>query len=314
MPASNTSEEAAARVAKIPGDFGQAKPDWSQRYDGAENSAAAEVALPPGARLHPLNHGFSWTSRTPPAPRRTTAEERAQYDALGFVRLEGVFSEGEIAAVTAAIDPLEQVAEQKLREAGGRISISFADTITFTTHIARKSPVLRAFAAHPAIKDICYDLMGGDVRLYWDQSVYKKTAKAQEFPWHQDNGYTFIEPQQYLTLWIPLVDVDEENGCPWIAPGLHRAGTLDHWVSDIGLVCLEATPPDAVPVPARAGDVIAFSSLSPHRTGPNLRAGTVRKAYILQYCFDGSVATYRDGTTKLQDDPERQFKVLEGGR
>jgi phytanoyl-CoA hydroxylase len=40
----------------------------------------------------------------------------------------------------------------------------------------------------------------------------------------------------------------------------------------------------------------------------------VRKAYILQYCFDGSVATLRDGTRVEQNDPDRQFKVLDGGR
>ena len=72
----------------------------------------------------------------------------------------------------------------------------------------KTSPTLRAFAAHPFIKDVCHDLLGPSVRLYWDQSVYKKTAQMREFPWHQDNGYTFIEPQQYLTFWLPLVDVD----------------------------------------------------------------------------------------------------------
>jgi len=39
----------------------------------------------------------------------------------------------------------------------------------------------------------------------------------------------------------------------------------------------------------------------------------VRKAYILQYCFDGSIAT-RGGVRQAQDDPQRQFKILEGGR
>jgi ectoine hydroxylase-related dioxygenase (phytanoyl-CoA dioxygenase family) len=169
--------------------------------------------------------------------------------------------------------------------------------------------VLRAFAAHPFIKDVCHDLLGDEVRLYWDQSVYKKTAQMREFPWHQDNGYTFIEPQQYLTFWLPLVDVDEENGCPWIAPGKHRLGTLDHWTTPIGYKCLEDVP-DAVAVPAKPGDAIIFSSLSPHRTGPNLRRGTVRKAYILQYAHDGSIATHRDGRTAAQDHPERQFKIL----
>ncbi len=259
-------------------------------------------------RPHPLSTGFRWEERDVPL-RRLSAGEREAFNRDGFVKVERAFTADEIAAVTAAIDPLESAGEEKLRAAGGTVSIATADEITFTTHIARLSSVLKAFAAHPFIQDVCHDILGDEVRLYWDQSVYKKTAEMREFPWHQDNGYTFIEPQQYLTFWLPLVDVDEDNGCPWIAPGLHREGTLDHWVTPIGLKCLEDVS-DAVAVPAKAGDAIIFSSLSPHRTGPNLRKGTVRKAYILQYCHDGSVATYRDGRQAVQDHPERQFKIL----
>jgi ectoine hydroxylase-related dioxygenase (phytanoyl-CoA dioxygenase family) len=259
-----------------------------------------------------LSTGFRWEDRTCPL-RRLREAERNAFNREGFVKVEGAFTPAEIADVTAAIDPLEAEGEEKLRAAGGTVSIATADEITFTTHIVRKSPVLRAFAAHPFIVDVCHDLLGDEVRLYWDQSVYKKTAQMREFPWHQDNGYTFIEPQQYLTFWLPLVDVDEANGCPWIAPGRHLGGTLDHWLTPIGFKCLEDVP-DAVPVPAKAGDAIVFSSLSPHRTGPNLKSGSVRKAYILQYCHDGSIATLRDGQRVAQDDPERQFKILEGGR
>jgi phytanoyl-CoA hydroxylase len=257
---------------------------------------------------HPLSHGFQWVDRDVPL-RRLTPAQRDQFNGLGFVRIEGAFTPEEVAAVTAAIDPLEAVVEQKLREAGGTVSISTADAITFTTHLVKESPVLRTFAAHRFFQDVCHDILDDHVRLYWDQSVYKKTGKIQEFPWHQDNGYTFIEPQQYLTFWLPLVDVDEDNGCPWIAPGLHKGGTLDHWVTRLGFKCQEEVQ-DAVAVPAKAGDAIIFSSLSPHRTGPNIKMGSVRKAYILQYSVDGSIATLRDGTQVSQDDPERQFKIL----
>jgi ectoine hydroxylase-related dioxygenase (phytanoyl-CoA dioxygenase family) len=264
-------------------------------------------------RPHPLSHGFQWRTRAPERRRRLTREELSEFESTGFVVMRRVFAPHEVAAVTEAIDPLEARAEARLREAGGRISISEADAITFTAHVAAQSPTLAAFARHPAIVDICHDLVGDDVRLYWDQSVYKKWQKPREFPWHQDNGYTFVEPQQYLTLWLPLVDVDEETGCPWIAPGLHRRGTFEHWATPDGLKCLE-TAPEATSAPAKAGDAIVFSSLAPHRTGPNLRPGYVRKAYILQYAHDPSTATYRDGRRALQDDPDRQFKVLEGGR
>jgi len=68
-----------------------------------------------------------------------------------------------------------------------------------------------------------------------------------------------------------------------------------------------------VAVPARKGDIILFSSLSPHRTGPNLRDGTVRKAYILQYAPDGA-HTVVNGDTVRQDDAERQFVIEAAGQ
>jgi phytanoyl-CoA hydroxylase len=223
--------------------------------------------------------------------------------------VRGAFSTDEVAAVAAEIDPFEEAHVAFARSRGGKVRLTDADAITFTLHLAAKSPALRAFAAHPVIADICYDLIGPDVRLYWDQAVYKKPEKPQEFPWHQDNGYSFVEPQQYLTLWTPLVDVDETNGCPWIAPGLHHMGTLQHRLSEIGLVCLEDAP-DAVAAPARAGDVVVFSSLAPHRTGPNLRPGEVRKAYILQYAPDGAFVRTPTGDRIPQTDADRQFPIL----
>jgi ectoine hydroxylase-related dioxygenase (phytanoyl-CoA dioxygenase family) len=270
-------------------------------------------APPASLRRHPLNQAFEWRERAPTRLRRLSEAERSQYNELGFVRLEGLFSAEAIAAVTAAIDPFEAEAEAWLRSKGGRVGIATADVITVTIHIASRSQAAKDFALQPAIKDVCHDLLGDDVRLYWDQSVYKKTAKEQEVLWHQDTGYAFTEPQHYLTIWVPLVDVDEENGCPWIAPGLHRLGTLEHWRTDIGYACLEAYA-DAAPVPARAGDAVVFASLTPHRTGPNLRVGTVRKAYVLQYCLEGTVTVAPDGARTLQNDPTRQFKVLEQGR
>ena len=48
--------------------------------------------------------------------------------------------------------------------------------------------------------------------MYWDQEVYKKPEKPRRVPWHQDNGYTYIEPQQYLTIWLALTDATEEMG------------------------------------------------------------------------------------------------------
>jgi len=64
-------------------------------------------------------------------------------------------------------------------------------------------------------------------------------------------------------------------------------------------------------VPVRAGSIVVFSSLTPHRTGPNSSDG-VRKSYILQYAPDGA-QVIQDDTEVPCDAPERQFLVLEDG-
>jgi ectoine hydroxylase-related dioxygenase (phytanoyl-CoA dioxygenase family) len=154
------------------------------------------------------------------------------------------------------------------------------------------------------------------VRLYWDQAVYKKPGTESPFPWHQDNGYAFVEPQQYLTCWVALTDATEENGCPWVVPRLHRFGTLAHEYSEIGYVCLR-DPAEAVPVPAVAGSIVVFSSLTPHSTGPN-RTGAVRKAYIVQFAPNGAevIRPEPDGAPGARvpaDEESRQYEVVRGG-
>jgi ectoine hydroxylase-related dioxygenase (phytanoyl-CoA dioxygenase family) len=236
-----------------------------------------------------------------------TVDQAEQFDEQGWFVLEDAFTADEMDRIAAAIDPFEQKVEAYLRGLdGGRMFIAKADAITFTTHLVAKSETLRAFVRHPVFQDLCADIIGPRARLYWDQAVYKKPGNPEEFPWHQDNGYTFIEPQQYLTCWLALNDATVENGCPCVAPRLHRQGTLQHWSTPNGFACLEH-PHHVIEAPVRKGSIVVFSSLTPHRTGPNLTTG-VRKAYILQYAPDGARA-FRDpaGSGELQNDPQRQF-------
>ena len=264
---------------------------------------------------HELNTSFTWHEHDGPF-RTITAEQARHYDELGYFVLEDALDRDTVCALIDAIDPLEERGADALRELeGGRFFIARADEITFTTHLVLHSPVLRNFTRSAALTDLCADLIGPDVRLYWDQAVYKKPGTDSPFPWHQDNGYAFVEPQQYLTCWVALTDATEENGCPWVVPGLHRRGTLAHEYSDIGFVCLRE-PADAVAVPVRAGGIVVFSSLTPHSTGPN-RTDAVRKAYIVQYAPDGAEVVQPESRGPARRVPAtaegRQYEVLRRG-
>ena len=117
-------------------------------------------------------------------------------------------------------DVLEAEREAELRrEHDGHFLINRADEITFTTHVVTRSEVAHRFAQLEVFKDLCSDLIGPGAILYWDQLVYKKPETDEEFPWHQDNGYTFVSPEAYLTCWVPLTEATEENGCPWVILG-----------------------------------------------------------------------------------------------
>ena len=128
-----------------------------------------------------------------------------------------------------AIEPGEARVKEFLEgQPGGRFGVAGTDTQTVAPHLVVRSDVLRDFCAHPLLAGLCRDLVGPDVRLYWEQAVYKQPHSTEPVLWHQDNGYTFVEPQAYLTCWIALTDATPENGCVVVMPGAHRAGTLHH--------------------------------------------------------------------------------------
>ena len=268
---------------------------------------------------HPWNTGFTWQRPPDRHLRVVNAEQADQFHDLGFTVVEDVFDARELGEVTVALDEIEARADAFLHsQPDGRLYIAETGAIVFAPHAVLAAVAARRFAAHSVFAGLCHDLLGDDVRLYWDQLVYKKPEKPREFPWHQDNGYTYVIPQQYLTCWVPLTDATLDNGCPWVMPGLHLGGTLDHtFVEPLGHQCLTDSE-GAVPVPVRAGSVVVFSSLTPHRTGPNV-TDKVRRTYILQYAPDGAEVLRGDpnsgppASRDRQDDPDRQFPVLVGG-
>jgi phytanoyl-CoA hydroxylase len=269
------------------------------------------------AEPHPWSRAFAWQAPRGPY-RRIDAAQARSWDERGYFVLEDAFDAATVARVVEEIAPFEAKSEAFLRrQPGGRFAIARADEITFTTHLVARSPFLREFCRHPVFCDLVHDLIGPDVRLYWDQAVYKKPGTRAPFPWHQDNGYTFVEPEAYLTCWVALTDASPDNGCPRVVPGLHRGGTLAHRATDLGFICFEEPPGPPVDAPVRAGGIVVFSSLTPHATGPNLTADE-RRAYIVQFAPDGAVALRAGEGGAIHREicaaPERQYPVLAGGR
>jgi len=148
---------------------------------------------------HPWNTSFSWPTHTGPFRRVTGAQARA-YDERGFFVLEDAIDPDTLRMLDAEIAPYDERALEFLRgQPGGRFNIAGVDTVSIALHLVKHSPALRAFCGSQLFADLCHDLVGRDTRLYWDQAVYKQPHGAEPVLWHQDNGYTYVEPQAYLT-------------------------------------------------------------------------------------------------------------------
>ena len=270
-------------------------------------------------KLHPWNKSFSWQSHTA-ASGAVTQTQIDQFDELGYFVVEDLYTPEELAVLTRITDEAEDEAIAELkRQADERFLISENGAITFVGQLVRQKPEIRPFVKNEKILGICLDLIGPNVRMYHDQAVYKMTEKPRRFPWHQDNGYLFVEPQHYLTCWIALTDATIDNGCPQVAPGLHKDGTLAHYYVDtLGYECFEEPPTEPLVAEVKAGGAVFFSSLTPHLTGPNFTNST-RKAYIVQYA--SSDARVLEGSAEIGDatgshaisDEPRGIAVLENG-
>jgi phytanoyl-CoA hydroxylase len=267
---------------------------------------------------HPWSGDFVWEHGT--ACAHIGQQHRDEYEQRGFFVLDGFLGADEVAEVTAETDRCQEAVRRYLaRLPDGRLNQSEDGAITFAQHLVTRSTVLRALVTDPRLTGIVGDLLGPDVNLHWDQAVYKMPDKPQLFPWHQDNGYTFVLPQQFLSIWVALTDTGEADGCLWMAPGLHKLGALRHEThSPAWIQCFEDYE-HKVPVAVRAGSLLVFSSLTPHKSGEN-RGGRPRKAYLIEYAPAGArlLVGDPDAGAPAHEAPlgnqEWRFPVLRDGR
>ena len=153
-----------------------------------------------------------------------TDAQRAAFATDGYVVVADLFSDDECALIAAEIE-----AAAFHLDLGDEV----AGPLTYRPMMHLASPPLEAVATDARWADIVPALLGeADVRLYWEQAVAKPAHAHTVLPWHQDNGYTPLEPEQYLTCWLALDDAEVDNGCLWVIPASHRNGTRPHHNDD----------------------------------------------------------------------------------
>ena len=177
----------------------------------------------------------------------------------------------------------------------------------FFTQLRDQIPPLMEFAANGPHVEAMAQLIGPNLRCWFDQFVVKPPHEDKaEFPWHQDNGYNAPRPDNNVTVWVALDDVTTENGCVWVVPGSHKKGLIPHERKSEASWHIEVNVEgNGTPVPLSAGHAVAFTGYTLHRSLGNKTEGS-RRAFFLEYC--DADATFSDGTPVNDGPSEGMFR------
>ncbi len=115
------------------------------------------------------------------------------------------------------------------------------------------------------------------------QYFNKPPGIGKPTPPHQDGYYFMLEPNEAVTMWLGLEDVDEENGCVRYVRGSHRRGMRPHGKTATlgfsqGITDYGREDDTEVWMATKPGDLLVHHSLTIHRADANNSSTRTRKA------------------------------------
>lgn len=263
-------------------------------------------------RIQPLSCLQSNSTCSPGGNGSLSADQVAYYDREGYLVLDTLLAHQDLAAARQAMmDKVDEIAEELF--ASGEVADRFPDE-PFETRLARlfagktdeaflrygrswreRRPGYFDLMANRAILDAVESLIGPEI---FANPVYNTRPKvpgvaAGAVPWHQDKSYwPDANSNPVITVWIPLVDADEVNGCLSVWPRTHKSTVLSYHAetySGTGYTEIDeaelkkigkAIRPVALPV--KRGGAILFNDRCIHMSTPNL-SQHVRWSVDLRY-------------------------------
>lgn len=216
---------------------------------------------------------------------RITEAQKKQYQEEGYFILEKALPDEVLEKLREECDSLvkEQEAEMD-RQGTDVLNLSRRNSRYFVFLAYKDRPQLAEFIFSELNAEICRATIGENAMLFWEQFVVKGTEKGSEFGWHQDSGYCDGPHKPYVNCWIPLDDVNEENGTLYILP-FSEAGTkerVEHKILPSNERVGYFGEHPGIPVICSAGSIAVFSSTSFHRSGAN-QTDKMRRIYSIQY-------------------------------
>lgn len=227
---------------------------------------------------------------------RLTDEQFLQYQQQGYVVVEDVLSESDVASVKSRLRDYTQGEraagfDRMFEPAAERNNIDFeheGEPVRKFEGVGmvREDRVFSDLAHHEGIVSIVSQLLGSNMKLLRSAAMMKPPEIGSEKSVHQDAAYYPIRPMDHVTVWIALDDATTQNGCMQVVPGAHTDGLLRHetveYDTDIELTADEYGEDAVRTLPMESGSALFQHCLLPHYTEANT-TDDWRRAFIVAY-------------------------------
>jgi len=233
-----------------------------------------------------------------------TERQRDELWRKGHILLENVLSADHVTEHEKSIS--EAVRRLSAEDRSLEERDTYGKAFLQITNLWTKDDAVKQFVFEKKFAQIAADLLGAEkVRLYHDQALFKEPGGGGT-PWHQDKYYWPLDTEKMITMWMPLVDIDEEMGMIAFASGSHANGAVDNVeISDKSeelyrRYVTERGFPIAGPSSMRAGDATFHLGWTIHSAGPN-RSEKMREVMTVIYFADGAKVTAPESTHQQAD-------------
>jgi ectoine hydroxylase-related dioxygenase (phytanoyl-CoA dioxygenase family) len=150
----------------------------------------------------------------------------------------------------------------------------------------------------PSVLDVVEEILGPEISVNPVQHVRLKLPEHAlgenpdpmmgKSPWHQDGAVVLEEADEteILTVWIPLGEANEENGCMRVIPTDRSAALANHCPSPIRgahIPDAQVNPSAGVTLPMSAGSILLLHTRTVHDSLPNRTADRLRVSLDLRY-------------------------------
>ncbi len=223
---------------------------------------------------------------------------KSRFDQHGYVFLNGLFTAEESQDMTSRIDHyIREIAPYLPEDKVFYEDKSDPTSIKQMFDMSHFDSYFEQLLWNSKVNDMAKLLLGENVDRGFVEYFNKPPRKASTIagkgrptPPHQDCYYFRLNPPQAITFWIPMEDVDEENGCLRYVMGSHKKGMRPHGRTQTlgfsqGIVDY-GTHDDLeneVAMPAKTGDALAHHGMTIHRADENKSLTRSRKVLGLVY-------------------------------